>query len=361
MKIIRPKLPQDCRVICVSDIHANLKHFKILLEKCQYNKDKDYLFILGDIVEKGRDNLETLRFVMELCNNDKTICIKGNNDTMCVRMAFDDDKDKFLERISSRPRNTFLEMAESVEIDNFEEDFKKKRQKIADSFKNELEFMEKLPIAIETKNHIFVHAGIEHRSDWQNTSERYAITQPWYLRLEHCSPKTVVCGHYPTYNYRRANNTCLPIFDGKKRMICIDGGASTKCAGQLNALIINNSGGKHDYETVFVPLGEERTVKKAVTSDCKPVHVDWESHTLTVIEKQGDLLYVRIDQTGETGLIPENRTGYWNDKLHGWIHLNTFLSAKKGEHFYIGAETEEYYFGIAENGQVGLLPKSCFA
>ncbi|MDE7281561.1 MAG: metallophosphoesterase [Ruminiclostridium sp.] len=360
MKIITPHLPQNNRIICVSDIHANLNHFKLLLEKCNYNKDKDCLFILGDIIEKGRDNLSTLRYVMELCKDNKAICTKGNNDTMCVRMTFDDDKDKFLERIRSRPHNTFLEMAESIGVDEFEENFDEKRQKVSDSFKNELDFLKNLPIAIETKYHIFVHAGIERRSDWRNTSERFAITRPWFLRSEHCSNKTVVCGHYPTYNYRRANNTCLPIIDSKKRMICIDGGASTKCAGQLNALIINCSGGKYAYETVFVPLGEERTVKRAVTSDCKPVHVDWESHTLTVIEKQGDLLYVRIDQTGETGLIPENRTGYWNEKLHGWVHLNTFLSAKVGERFYISAETEEYYFGIAENGQVGLLPKSCF-
>ena len=330
------------------------------MEKCNYNKDKDYLFILGDIIEKGKDNLQTLRYVMELCQNEKVICTKGNNDTMCVRMAFDDSKDKFLERISSRPHNTFLEMAESIGIENFEEGFREKQKKVSDSFKNELDFLKDLPIAIETKNHIFVHAGIEQRSDWRNTSERFAITRPWFLRSEHRSSKTVVCGHYPTYNYKRSNNTCLPIIDKEKRMICIDGGASTKCAGQLNALIINIDGGKYIYETVFVPLGEEMTVKKAVTSNCKPVHVDWESHTLTIIEKHGDLLYVRIDQTGETGLIPENRTGYWNDKLHGWVHLNTFLSAKEGERFYTSAETDEYYFGIAENGQVGLLPKSCF-
>ncbi len=361
MEIIRPKLPQDCRVICISDIHANLKHFKMLLEKSQYNKDNDFLFILGDIAEKGRDNLDTIHFVMELCRSDKAVCIKGNNDIICERMAFYDSKERFYERLQFRPHSTFTEMGKSIGIEDFNEDFEKKRKKVGNAFKDELEFMRTLPLAIETTDHIFVHAGIEHRSDWENTSEQFAISQPWYLRFEHCSPKTVVCGHYPTYNYRRANNTCLPIFDNKKRMICIDGGASTKCAAQLNALIINYSGGKYDYETIFVPLGEESIVKRAVNSQCKPVHVDWESHTLTVIEKQADFLYVQIDQTGERGLIPENRTGYWNGKLHGWVHLNTFLSAKEGERFYISAETEEYYLGIAENGQVGLLPKSCFA
>lgn len=360
MEIIRPELPQDCRVICISDIHANCEGFKRLLEKCQYNKDKDFLFILGDIAEKGRDNLDTIHFVMELCRNTKTICIKGNNDTMCDRMAFYDSKERFLERIKSRPHNTFTEMGKSIGIEDFGGDFEKKRQRVIDAFKAELEFMRTLPLAIETKDFIFIHAGIENRPDWENTSERFALTQPWYLRLEHCSPKTVVCGHYPTYNYRRAKNTCLPIIDSEKRMICIDGGASTKCASQLNALIINYRSGGYNRETVYAPLGEEKTVVSSVSSDCKPVHVDWENHTLTVIERQDDFLYVQIDQTGERGLIPESRTGYWDGRLHGWINLSAFLSARSGERFYVSAETREYYLGIAENGQVGLLPKSCF-
>ena len=361
MEIIRPELPQNCRAICISDIHANLKHFKLLLEKSQYNKDKDYLFILGDIVEKGKDNLDTVRFVMELCRSEKAVCIKGNNDTMCDRMAFYDSKERFLERIKSRPHNTFTEMGKNIGIDDFGEAFEEKRKKVIDAFKDELEFMRRLPLAIETNDFIFIHAGIENRPDWENTSERFALTQPWYLRLEHHSPKTVVCGHYPTYNYKRANNTCLPIFDNEKRMICIDGGASTKCAAQLNALIINYRSGSYTCETVFVPLGEEKTVVSSVRSDCKPVQVDWENHTLTVIERQADFLYVQIDQTGERGLIPESRTGYWDGKLHGWVNLNAFLSARFGERFYVSAETEEYYLGIAENAQVGLLPKSCFA
>lgn len=358
MEIIRPDLPQECRVICVSDIHANCGEFKRLLEKCQYSKDKDFLFILGDIAEKGRDNIDTIRFVMELCRSPKVICIKGNNDTMCGRMAFYDSKERFLDRIKYRPHNTFVEMGKAIGIDDFGDDFEKKRQRVNEAFSQELNFMETLPLAIETKEHIFIHAGIENRPDWENTEERFALTQPWYLRLEHQSSKTVVCGHYPTYNYRRANNTCLPIFDSQKRMICIDGGASTKWAAQLNAFIINYSRGGFEYETVYLPFGEEKSVVKSVRSDCSPVYMDWENYTLSIIEQQGDFLYVQIDQTNERGLIPETHTGTWDGKLHAWIHLGAFLSAQAGERFYVNGETEEYYFGIAESGQVGFLPKS---
>ena len=43
-------LPEKCRIICVSDIHAHYDEFARLLRKCDYNNESDYLFILGDIL-----------------------------------------------------------------------------------------------------------------------------------------------------------------------------------------------------------------------------------------------------------------------------------------------------------------------
>lgn len=360
LKIIRPDLPHHCRIICVSDIHGNLKWFKKLLDKCGYNAGADYLFILGDIVEKGRDNLAALRFVKELCQNERVVCIKGNNDTMCVRMAFCDTKEKFFDRLKSRPHNTYLEMAEGVGIDSFDSDFEEKRQRVNKEFAQELDFIDNLPLAIETKDFIFIHAGIENRPDWESTSEKFALTTPWYMDMRHQSEKTVICGHYPVYNYRAANFASLPVADKEKRIIDIDGGASTKFAQQLNALIIAYNEGEYTLDTVFQPIGEEMRVKFNVNSEEKPVYVDWEHWDLTVIDKREDFYLVKINQTGETGLIPQSHTGEWDGKLHGWIHLSCFLSAEAGEKFCKCGETQEYFFGIKDNGKTGFLPKFAF-
>ena len=82
MRTVKLTLPEQYRIICVSDIHAHCDDFKALLDKCGYRPESDYLFILGDILEKGRQNIETLRFVKKLCENPKCICLQGNNDTM---------------------------------------------------------------------------------------------------------------------------------------------------------------------------------------------------------------------------------------------------------------------------------------
>lgn len=360
-KIIKKSIPENARVICISDIHGCNEALDALLEKCGYDKEKDFLFILGDEAEKGGNNIAAVRRVKELCANERTVCIKGNNDTMCPRMAYTDTKEKFLSRLERRPFNCYMEMARSLGLgrENFESGFEESRKKVNEAFKEELGFLESLPLAIETEDYIFVHAGIENRPDWQNTSERFALTEPWFFNNTHQAEKTVICGHYPTYNYEAANNTNLPIIDKNKKIICIDGGAATKWAGQLNAFIINRVGGTYEYETVFEPISARRTVKRSVKSDVKPIYVNWESDLLTVAEKRGDFLRVIKNGNGETGLICEKFCGEWDGSLHGWVNLNIFISVNEGEDFAVAGETENYFFGIAENGQVGYVPKSC--
>ena len=359
MYIARPRLPAKCRIICISDIHAYLDDFKSLLLKCSYDPDADYLFILGDIIEKGTDNIATLNYVQCICRNPKTVYIQGNNDTMPYHMAFKDDKTRFLDRLRVRPTNTFFQMAQALDITDFTEDFEQKRQRVIEAYRSQLDFLSSAPLAIETEDFIFVHAGIENRPDWENSDPRVIQALPWFLRHEHQQPKTVICGHYPTYNFRRGNSSNLPIFDNSKRIINIDGGMGTKSAMQLNALIINIDGDKYSFETLFHPHGKEVTVKTDVITEKIPKYVDWENHYISVIENRGEFLFVKNEITGETGLIPENFTGTW-DKLHAWIHLDDFVSVKSGEKFCISNETENHCFGITQSGKVGFIPKSAF-
>ena len=357
MYIVRPSLPAKCRIICVSDIHTYLDDFKALLTRCNYDSKTDYLFILGDIIEKGTNNIAALNYVQSLCQNPKTIFIQGNNDTMPYHMAYSDDQARFLDRLKYRPTNTFTQMAETLGITDFTESFEQKRQRVAEAYRSQLDFLQSAPLAIETKDFIFVHAAIENRPDWENSDPRVMQARHWFLRCEHCQPKTVICGHYPTYNFKRGNNSNLPIFDTGKRIIDIDGGMGTKTAMQLNALIININGGSYDFETIFHPHGREVTIKTGFTTDKTPKYVDWESHYISVIQDQGEFLLVKNETTGETGVIPESFTGTW-DRLHAWIHLDSFVSVKAGESFFIGCETENHYFGMTQNGKVGFIPKS---
>ena len=80
--IKRISLEPGKRVIVISDIHANLQLFKKLLDRVNYQLD-DYLFINGDLCEKGDNSLEVVEFVRSLQQSSSNVFIvKGNCDVV---------------------------------------------------------------------------------------------------------------------------------------------------------------------------------------------------------------------------------------------------------------------------------------
>ena len=59
-------IPHGKRVLAASDLHAHGSRLARLLRKAGFCED-DMLFLVGDCLERGRENLKTLRMVMELC------------------------------------------------------------------------------------------------------------------------------------------------------------------------------------------------------------------------------------------------------------------------------------------------------
>lgn len=355
--ILRIDLPESCRVLAVSDIHACHGLLDELLKRTKYNPDNDYLFILGDILEHGKESLTTLHKVMKLCDGEKAVMILGNNDNNILGLAFAWDYSAFMGYITRRPDNCYSEMARSIGITEFDEGgFDSLRERVNSAFAAELAFLKNLPLAIETERHIFVHAGIENRADWENTANDYALATAWWFRENHCAPKTVVVGHYPTFNYKESDNTNLPIIDHERRIIGIDGGLGIKWAAQLNLLVIGKSGGAYSYDTLWLPNAPERRVIGDYTADVMYKYCDVENSDLTVLGEKGELYRVRENYSGVEGLIPKCCTSEWGGRLHGWVNIDCFLSVSRSERFWLFGNIGEYAFGIAENGQVGLVP-----
>lgn len=64
------------RMILVGDIHGELKNFKRLLRKVNFNSDSDHLVILGDFISKGPDSIG----VIELLEEYNAECVLGNHE-----------------------------------------------------------------------------------------------------------------------------------------------------------------------------------------------------------------------------------------------------------------------------------------
>lgn len=46
---------------------------------------------------------------------------------------------------------------------------------------------------------------------------------------------------------------------------------------------------------------------------------------------------------------------------HGWTNLDAFVCVNKGETFCVYYKNEKYCYGIAQSGEVGMIPLDCVA
>lgn len=65
---------------CISDIHGNYERYKAILQKINL-KDRDTLYVIGDVIDRGRDSLKILKDMMMRVN---VIPIIGNHEYMAI-------------------------------------------------------------------------------------------------------------------------------------------------------------------------------------------------------------------------------------------------------------------------------------
>ena len=83
-RVIHPEFAAGRRILAVSDIHGNLPFFRGLLQKVRFTPE-DILVLDGDMLEKGRDSLALLRYMMELSRTHTVYPICGNCDGLVFR------------------------------------------------------------------------------------------------------------------------------------------------------------------------------------------------------------------------------------------------------------------------------------
>lgn len=87
----------------IGDVQGCADALQQLLQKIQFEPDKDTLWFVGDLVNRGPDSLGTLRFIKSL--GDRAVCVLGNHDLhlLAVANGLRKDKDHDLEAILTAP------------------------------------------------------------------------------------------------------------------------------------------------------------------------------------------------------------------------------------------------------------------
>ncbi|MEG7842868.1 metallophosphoesterase [Bacillus mobilis] len=250
-KIKKLSIPNDVRVIIISDIHGELDLFKELLHKVNF-QDEDYLIINGDLCEKGRDSIGVVNYVMDLVVSKPNVYVIEGNCEVVVE-ALVNENPALIHYLCTRKNTIFNEWLGQLNVSiNEESDICELKNILMGHFSKEIKWLTELPTAIETEDYIFVHAGLEDREDWYETKRKNAIAIPEFFNKSHSANKYVVVGHWPVVNYSDEAPSNNPVIDSKKKIIAIDGGNAIKEAGQLNAFIIQRTRAGDTFSYTYV-------------------------------------------------------------------------------------------------------------
>jgi len=89
LKVLRLKENKVGRDFVTTDIHGMFTALKESLSNASFDKKKDRLFVVGDLVDRGSEPFDVLEFI----NEDWFFSVAGNHD---LQYAFINDSEKFL-------------------------------------------------------------------------------------------------------------------------------------------------------------------------------------------------------------------------------------------------------------------------
>lgn len=340
--IQRVSLPDDRRILVISDVHGHASGLRSVLEKAGFC-EQDVLIIVGDLVEKGPESLEVIRLVMELCRRYTVYPLMGNVDLWRTEMllSMDETLQMNLVRYSLKAKKwwgiSFLEelCAEIGETVSENMDTQEVFARLRTHFAAEFAFLSGLPTVLETQNMLFVHGGIPHEQlDQLEDGDAYPLLKcdAFYHQGQHFS-KYVVVGHWPVVLYSTGFPCANPLIDRERRIICLDGGCGMKDDGQLNLLSIPDWRSEDFSWYTWDDLPVITAMEEQPASQ-ESGYIHWGDHQVELLEIRGDA--ARIRHHGREMEVPAE-----------------YVTEKEGQHFC--NDTTDYCLPVSAGDRLSLI------
>ena len=191
-------------IYVVSDLHGYpMDKFLKLLKQADFSDD-DYLYIIGDVVDRNGDGgVQMLIWLMEQPNAQ---LILGNHEAMLLacNFLFDEITEKNIDRFGNQEINlltTYMFNGGTVTMENLKKLSKEQRLAI-------VEYLRDCPlyetVSVKDKDYILVHSGFENFSVNRKLSDYTADELLWarpYLSDRYFDDIITVFGHTPTMYY----------------------------------------------------------------------------------------------------------------------------------------------------------------
>ena len=218
-------------VYCMSDIHGYYEGYMEMLEKINL-RDDDTLFVLGDVIDRGKGGIKILQDMMMRFN---VIPILGNHEYMainCMKFLSQERTKVSIKTLDERIIRGLMEwqnVGGQVTIDEFHKLDAEEKQDIIDYIE---EFSLYEEVRVKGKDYVMVHAGlINFTPDRPLDDYHYyelLFKVPDYSRV-YFPDKYLVTGHLPN-RCIQGNNHQDKIFKGNNH-IAIDCGSSCRGSG----------------------------------------------------------------------------------------------------------------------------------
>lgn len=359
-KLQKTNIESGKRILVTSDIHGYLTYFKSILARADFS-DNDILIIVGDMIEKGPQNLETLRYIMSLCKKGNVIPLIGNVDAYRLKLIYNLSEDNV-----SGFYNYILNLREWVGSSYYEElaaecgyeinspdDILLSKQDVITHFKNEFDFLINLPTIVETQNYTFVHGGLREKHVNDNINKgvlELTKFDAFMNNTENVFGKYVIVGHWPVCLYNDRLQQFNPIIDKNKKIISIDGGCGVKKDGQLNLLIIPDIDCDIN-EISYISYDEIPAIYAAENQKASEdsLNITWLNNKIRIINKGDEFSYIEHIPTAQKLHIPNT---YLRNENECFDYTNYKLSVKSGDKLSLIAKTSKGCI-VKKNGVAG--------
>lgn len=71
------------RILAISDVHGHYEELMMLLEKADYNPNRDKLILLGDYIDRGEKSYEVIQMLKKL-QRKGSIILRGNHEEILI-------------------------------------------------------------------------------------------------------------------------------------------------------------------------------------------------------------------------------------------------------------------------------------
>lgn len=344
---------QNKRVLALSDPHGNYHLVNELLKRNNYNQEKDYLIILGDLATKGPYPLKTLRYFMKLALKQNVYIIMGNCDESEFLVLEKENIEYFeiyLNSKSSLVKDMYQELKTKTNLDN--KSLKELQKIIKENYLEEINFIKNLPHLIITKDFIFTHARVPKIINIENDSYKLYVGGRNFYQDGHQNKQTVISGHMPVNIFKTNESNDNILFLPDRKMIFIDGGMIVRNGGQINLLAIDLKTNK-TYQLDYISGLEKKDVIKEQTNYWFEKGTSWPFYKIKVLKKEKYFSICLIEEKNEISHIKNEYI--INDQMTIDNCPGNLINVKKGDIVEIIDDTTEGYALVKKDGAVGWL------